>query len=458
MGYTAKLLARQRATGRPVRVGLVGAGQMGSGFIAQIARQGGVDIVAVADIAVDRAVQALGNAGIHDVLRSEDPRELGVHIESGGRVVAADALVLAQLPVDMIIECSGVPEVATKVALAAILAGKDVALMTVEADVTVGLLLARIAQRTGSIYTVCRGDEPVECLKLVEYAQDIGLEVVLAGKGKNNPLDHSATPSSLSVEAAAKGMNPRMLCSFVDGTKTMVEMVALANAADFELTRRSMVGPSATVESLSSIFTLEEDGGQVSRAGSVDYVTGPVAPGVFVVVKATDEVVADELRYLKLGAGPYFTFYRPYHLASVEAVLSIGEVMIDRQASLAPIAWNADVSAIAKRDLVAGEKIDGIGGEHVYGDAVPAGEAAAARELPIGLASAATLVRNVRRGSAITYDDVALDETRVIVALRKLQDLLVATGMLTAAPLPSSGPDDAAIDELARTLVSTKGA
>ncbi|EAR24934.1 oxidoreductase, putative [marine actinobacterium PHSC20C1] len=435
MGYTNKLLARQREVGRPVRIGLVGAGQMGSGFIAQIARQKGVDITAVADIAIDRAVSALANAGITDVDQSGDLETLTATIEAGGHVVVNDALALPRLPIDMVIECSGVPEIAAKVALASLLGGKDVALMTVEADVTVGLLLARIAAQTGNIYTVCRGDEPVECLKLVEYVEDIGLDVVLAGKGKNNPLNQTATPSSLEAEAKIKGMNPRMLCSFVDGTKTMIEMAALANAADLELTKRSMHGPAATVPTLQDIFKPIEDGGILDRSGVVDYATGPVAPGVFVVAKATDPVVHEELSYLKLGEGPYFAFYRPYHLASVEAVLSIGEVMIDRQPSLAPVAWNADVSAMAKRDLKAGEKIDGIGGEHVYGDAVPAAEAKAGRELPIGLASAGTLIRDVAQGTAITYDDVQLDETKTIVILRKLQDALLADGQLQVPAL-----------------------
>ncbi|GHD79648.1 putative homoserine dehydrogenase-like protein [Salinibacterium amurskyense] len=437
MGYTNKLLARQREVGRPVRIGLVGAGQMGSGFIAQIARQKGVDITAVADIAIDRAVGALANAGITDVDQSADLETLAATIEAGGHVVVNDALALPKLPIDMVIECSGVPEIAAKVALASLLGGKDVALMTVEADVTVGLLLARIAAQTGNIYTVCRGDEPVECLKLVEYVEDIGLDVVLAGKGKNNPLNETATPSSLEEEAKTKGMNPRMLCSFVDGTKTMIEMAALANAADLELTKRSMHGPAATVPTLQDIFKPIEDGGILDRSGVVDYATGPVAPGVFVVAKATDPVVHEELSYLKLGEGPYFAFYRPYHLASVEAVLSIGEVMIDRQPSLAPIAWNADVSAMAKRDLKVGEKIDGIGGEHVYGDAVPAAEAKAGRELPIGLASAGTLIRDVAKGTAVTYDDVQLDETKTIVILRKLQDALLADGQLQVPALAS---------------------
>ena len=438
MSYSQKLQARQREVGRPVRVGLVGAGQMGSGFIAQIARQVGVDITVVADIETSRATNALRNAGIDDVLLSGDIAELTSAIESGKHVAVDDAMMLPNLPIDLIIECSGVPEIAAKVALSALLGGKHVALMTVEADVTVGLLLARIAAQTGKIYTVCRGDEPVECLKLIEYVQDIGLQVVSAGKGKNNPLDHSATPASLAEEAKAKGMNPKMLCSFVDGTKTMIEMAALANAADLELSQRSMIGVPATVPALSELFVPVDEGGVLDRAGVVDYATGPIAPGVFVIATTDSPVVREELSYLKFGPGPNFAFYRPYHLASVEAVLSIGEIMIDNQPSLAPVAWNADVTAVAKRDLVAGNRIDGIGGEDVYGDAVPAAEAAAGRELPIGLASAATLIRSVAQGTPVTYDDVILDETRTIVILRKLQDLLLRDGVFNGASLAAA--------------------
>ncbi|WP_430591437.1 NAD(P)H-dependent oxidoreductase [Humidisolicoccus flavus] len=443
MSYTRRLLERERVTGRPVRVGLVGAGQMGTGFIAQIARQHGVDITAVADVAVERAISAFEKAGITDVQQGDNDADLAAAIEAGKHIAVSDALTLTRLPLDMVIECSGVPEVAAKIALASLLAGKHVALMTVEADVTVGLLLTRIAQQTGAIYTVCRGDEPVECLKLVEFVQDIGLEVTLAGKGKNNPLDVTATPSRLVDEAKAKGMNPRMLCSFVDGTKTMIEMADLANATGLELSKRSMHGPAATVPTLQDIFKPKEDGGILDRAGVVDYATGPVAPGVFVVAKATDKVVHEELSYLKMGDGPYFSFYRPYHLASVEAVLSIGEVMVDHQPSLAPIAWKADVSAMAKRDLKVGERIDGIGGEHVYGDAVSAEEARAGRELPIGLASAATLIREVKQGSAVTYDDVELDRTRTIVLLRELQDALLADGTILEQALAILGTKEA---------------
>ncbi|GAB3050586.1 NAD(P)H-dependent oxidoreductase [Sediminivirga luteola] len=432
MSYTRKLLDRQAELGRPVRVGLVGAGQMGSGFIAQIARQKGVDISAVADIDPARAVEALRAAGIGEVTREGD---LAARIEAGGHVVVADAVELTRLPVDIVIECSGVPDVAARVAFAALLAGRHTALMTVEADVTVGLLLSRIAAQTGAVYTVCRGDEPVECLKLVEYVQDIGLDVVFAGKGKNNPLRPQATAEELTEEARTKGMNPRMLCSFVDGTKTMIEMAALANAADLQLTQRGLTGPAATVGTLHEVFRPVADGGVLERHGVVDYATGPVAPGVFVIGRTDDPVVREELEYLKMGSGPYFSFYRPYHLASVEAVLSIGEAVCDGQSSLAPVVWNAEVTAVAKRDLTAGRRLEGIGGADVRGEAVPAAEARTGGELPVGLASAATLRADVPAGRPVRYQDVDLDESSTIVQLRRLQDGLLRTGTLTAGPL-----------------------
>lgn len=437
MGYVKKLQERESRVGRPVRVGLVGAGQMGSGFVAQIARQTGVDISVIADVAIDRAIKAFKNAGIDDISQTANLAELSAVIESGGRAAVDDALMLPKLPIDLVIECSGVPEVAAKVALAALLGGKDVALMTVEADVTVGLLLAKVAAQTGNIYTVCRGDEPVECLKLVEYVQDIGLDVVCAGKGKNNPLNHDATPDTLTEEADSKGMNPRMLCSFVDGTKTMVEMVALANATGLRLSQRSMIGAPSTVPELHQTFRPAAEGGVLPKEGVIDYATGPVAPGVFVIGKTDDPVVREELKYLKFGDGPYYSFYRPYHLASIEAVLSIGEVVIDRTPSLAPVCWQADVVATAKRDLKAGETVDGIGGFTVYGDAVAADVAAEKGELPIGLAYGAVLRRDVPKGAALTYQDVVLDERKTIVALRRMQDALLSEGTLAGELLPA---------------------
>lgn len=433
MAYRQRLLERAEREGRPVRAAVVGAGQMGTGFVAQIARQEGVEVSIVVDIDPARAEAAYLAAGISDAERFRDTGQAAARIEAGGHVIAASIAELDGLPVDIVLECSGVPDVAARVALTALSAGIHVGLMTVEADVTAGLALASIARERGVIYTVCRGDEPAECLKLIEYVQDIGLQLVSAGKGKNNPLDRSATPEALAAEAARKRMNPRMLCSFVDGTKTMIEMASLANAAGLRLSKRSMHGPRARIAELASVFCPREEGGILGGDGEVDYATGEVAPGVFVVARATSEVVREELEYLKMGPGPCFAFYRPYHLASIEAVLTIGEVMTEGRPSLAPVAWNAEVVAVAKRRLEPGERIDGIGGGMVHGDAVDAAAARAGDEVPIGLVAGAVVTRPVEAGQPVRRGDVELDETQVIFGLRALQDAMGEDGRIDLA-------------------------
>jgi predicted homoserine dehydrogenase-like protein len=335
-------------------------------------------------------------------------------------------MALTRLPLDVLVDASGVPEVGAQVAFAGLLAGKDIAMLNVECDVTVGLLLATLAAKTGRVYTVCRGDEPVECKSLVDYVRDIGFEVVCAGKGKNNPLDPAATPTSVAEEATAKGMNPHMLASFVDGSKTMIEMAALANGADLKIPAGGMTGPSCTVEALAETFRPQPDGGVLPEPGVVDYCTGSVAPGVFVIGRSDHPVVVAEMAYLSAGKGPYYAFYRPYHLASIEAPLSVAEAILDRRASLAPSAWNAEVLTVAKRDLRAGELLDGIGGETVYGHTESAEHARQGDYVPLGLASGAQVLRDVPTGTVLTSADIAIDETTTIATLRRLQDRMIA--------------------------------
>ncbi len=431
MSYSQRLLARERSVGRPVRVGVVGAGQMGSGLVAQINRVPGLFMSAVADIDVTRAERALAGAGCDRVTTTDDPSAAAAVIEAGGSVAISDGLALTRLPLDVIVEVSGVPDVAAEVAYASLLAGKDTLLMTVEADVTVGLLLADMANAGGAIYSICRGDEPVECLKLIEYAEDIGLEVVLAGKGKNNPNRPTDTPTDVRDEAIAKGMNPKMLSSFTDGTKTQVEMCALSNATGYPVDVPGMHGVPCSVDELAAKLVPASDGGIVNHDGPVvEYVTGNVAPGVFVIVKSGNDVVTHELDYLRLGTGPYYAIYRPYHLASIEANLSIGEAVIDRRPSFQPRTWTSEVVAVAKTDLKAGLKLEGIGGHHVYGQAMPAGEARSHNGLPVGLAAGCVLSRDVAAGQQLSYADVTVDETRPIVAMRRLQDAMLANGTL----------------------------
>lgn len=428
MNYRDRLTARQAEVGRPLRVGLVGAGQMGRGFAAQLLRMPGVSLSAVLDVQRDRAEEALAQAGISpSAVDTTDKAALA--IENGESVALGGIDELGALPLDIVVEATGVPDVGARIAIEALRAGMGIATLNVESDVTIGLLLASVAGSSGGIYSVCRGDEPVEAKILVDYARDLSFEVVCAGKGKNNPLDVYATPQSLAARASSKAMNPKMLTSFVDGSKAMIEMAALANTTGLGVSTRGMHGPPSTVETLHQTFALKQDGGVLDRPGVVDYCTGPVAPGVFVIVRTDDDYVNHEMTYLQMGDGPYFTLYRPYHLASIEAPLTVCEMVLDRRPSLIAEHWTAEVGAVAKRALRAGEMIDGVGGATVRGLIDDAAEFARDNGVPLGVLAGARLKRDVAADQMLTYDDVDLDESSLIVQLRRLQDA-AGTGAL----------------------------
>lgn len=429
MNYSKRLKAREAMLGRPVRIALVGAGQMGMGFAAQLLRMPGVELSAALDIDLDRARGALRQTG-RNIKDTGSLDEAISTIQDGQSVALVGTDALPSLPVDIVVEATGVPDVGARVALQALLAGQHLATLNVESDVTVGRLMARVAEETGSIYSVCRGDEPAEAKILVDYARDLSFDVVCAGKGKNNPLDITATPQTLVEQAAAKSMNPKMLCSFVDGSKTMIEMAALANTTGLGVSTRGLHGPASTIPTLHQTFALREDGGVLDRAGVVDYCTGPVAPGVFVIVRTDDPYINHEMTYLQMGDGPYFTLFRPYHLASIESPLTVCEIILDERPSLVAEHWTAEVGAVTKRSLPAGVAIDGVGGSTVRGMIDDARTFAASRSVPLGVLAGATLTRDVPEGHMLSYDDVALDTSSMIVALRQMQDDLESSANL----------------------------
>jgi predicted homoserine dehydrogenase-like protein len=397
-----RLEALNRA-GTPIRVGLVGAGQMGRGFIAQVAGIPGMEVVAAADVDPERALAAFREAGRDRPAVTEDASEIS-HSET----------------VDVVVEATGVPEVGARVAYEAIHNGKHVVMLNAEADVTVGPILEQMARSAGVVYTGSAGDEPGAIMELYDFARSLGFEVVVAGKGKNNPLDVSATPESVAEEAERKRMNPKMLASFVDGTKTMVEMAAVANATGFSPDVPGMHGPEETVpKHLAEIFGLKEEGGILSSYEAVDYVRG-VAPGVFVIVRSHTGPVRETLEYLGQGTGPNYVLYRPYHLTSLETPVSVARAAIYGEATIAPRRTpTAEVVAVAKRDLSAGEKLAGIGSADYYGRVYPVAEATGM--LPLGLAAGARTTQLVARGAVIPRSGVELEEN-FVVSLRRLQE------------------------------------
>ena len=400
--------------GTPIRVGLVGAGQMGRGLVAQVGYIPGMEVVAAADVDLERAVGALGETG-------RDPIE-GADGRPGRPAATQDPMeVVRSESVDVVVEATGIEEVGARVAYEAIHNGKHVVMLNVETDVTVGAILGRMARSAGVVYTASAGDEPGAIMELYDFARSLGFEVVVAGKGKNNPLDPFADPHSVEEVAKEKGMNPKMLASFVDGTKTMVEMSAVANATGFAPDVPGMHGPEETVpDRLADLFSLREDGGVLSGYGVVDYVRG-VAPRVFVIVRSPEGPVRETLDYLGQGAGPHHVLYRPYHLTSLETPISVACAAIYGEPTIVcRPSPTSEVVAVAKRDLKAGGALGSIGSADYYGWLHAASEA---RELlPLGLAAGAQVTQNVARGQAIPKSGVELAQDSFVASLRRLQE------------------------------------
>ncbi len=406
---------------------LIGAGQMGRGFGYQIFRMPGLSLALVVDVNPDRIRSLFNDIGITDVVISSDFKVLSDAMLAGKASGTTTTEFIAELPCDIVVEATGVPDVGAHVAYSCLKAKKDVAVLNVEMDVTIGPLLHNMASNGGAVYTVCHGDEPIEAKVLVDFARDLQFEIVAAGKGKNNPFEPLSTPDTVRARAISRGMNPKMLCSFTDGSKTMTEMVALANATGLELSKRGMYGPDATIKTLTEVFALQSDGGVLDRPGVVDYCMGDVAPGVFVIVRSDAPYINHEMSYLAMGPGPYFALYRPFHLASIEAPLSIARAVLDREASLFAPSLMAEVCTMAKKDLSPGEKIDGIGGFTVRGYADIAKDAKRDNLVPIGLIEGAIVQKPITVGDLISYDQVELNESSLIVQLRRKQDSLGLT-------------------------------
>jgi len=410
---------------RHIRVGLVGAGFMGRGIVEIFESTPGMEVVAVADIEIERAAACFEDIGFtqyREIIRSGDMK--GIKFPKQ-RVITSNSSVLPEIEgLDFIIEATGVPEVGAEVAYHSIRQGKNVGMLNVETDVTIGHYLYTLAKKNGVVYTVCTGDEPVAIRELVDFAKTLGFILVACGKGKNNPLDVTATPESLAGTAREKGLNPRILTEFVDGSKTMVEMGCVANAERLTIDRRNMHGPHANLDELSRVFSTKQQGGILSREGVVDYVIGDVAPGVFLVVRHDGRLVNRTLRYLNIGEGPNYVLYRPFHLTDIEVPISVAVGFLYKKPCLATVSPpTTEVITIAKRDLRRGEFVDHIGGTTVYGGIETSGRAAAQNLVPFGLCEGAKMKEDVQRGTPIAFSQMELKKS-FLYELRRLQDLL----------------------------------
>ena len=420
-------LRDKQASGSPIRIGCTGAGWMGSGFVAQVTRMPGMEVSILASGKIAQAIEAFHAAGIPPgaVVECQAPGEAMDALGAGKQVVTGDLTLAAQVDaIDIVTDVTPSPASGAETAFAGLRGGKNVVLVNIEADVTVGRILKKLAQEAGVLYTVSSGDEPGCLMELWEYVQLLGFEPIVIGKGKNNPLDPSATPETVAESARRAGKDAYQTASYVDGTKTMFEMSCAANATGCTPMVRGMIGPDANLDNVTDLFMLSEDGGMVPHPGVVDFVKGQgMAGGVFVVCRVHDARIAADLKYLKVGNGSYSTFYRPYHLWFIEAPISIARAVLHRQTTLVPLDQPvADVLTIAKRDLRPGDRLDAFGGYTFRGVMDTAADAAAEKALPAGLAPGAEMVRRVAAGTIVTWDDVKLNETSTVVRLRREED------------------------------------
>lgn len=427
MNLYAKLQA-QASQGRPVRAGLIGAGKFGSMFLSQVPTTPGLEVTAIADLSPDRAREAMTTVGwdTHHATRT-------ALVTSGQDLAARD-------DVDVIIDATGHPEAGILHARAAIAGGKHIVMVNVEADVLAGPLLAAEAREAGVVYSMAYGDQPALTAELVDWARACGFSVVAAGKGtKYLPGYHQLTPDDvwnhygISAEGAKEaGMNSQMFTSFMDGTKSAIEMAAIANACDLKAPRDGLAFPPCGADDLPLLLCPEADGGVLQETGVAEVIAcderdgSPVERdlrwGVYVVVEAPNAYAAACFPQYGLKTDPsgkYAALYRPCHLIGLELGISVLSAALRAEPTGCARAFNGDVMATAKRDLAAGEKLDGEGGYCVYGKLAPAADSLARDALPIGLANGIPLLRSVKAGQTVTWQDVDIDPSRPAVLARR---------------------------------------
>ena len=416
-----KALERREQDGDPIRIGIVGAGYMGRGMAAVIERNMvGMRVVAIANRTVANAEQAFADAGIDSAEQVRDEAALGRVLSRGARAVTSDPLLLCRAAeIEAIIECTGEVEFGARVATEAIANRKHVLLVNAELDATVGPLLKVLADRAGVVITNADGDEPSVAMNMFRFVRSIGYRPVLAGNVKGF-LDHHRNPDTQKGFADAHGQRPFMVTSFADGTKLSLEAATLANATGFKVRQPGMEG-----RRLSHIKDLLDayDPKELLEQGLVEYVLGAEpGSGAFVIGYNDDPVLMPYMSYFKMGDGPLYMFYRPFHLTNVEAPLSVARAVLFGDAAIAPAGPPVcEVATIAKRDMEPGEELDGIGGYNCYGLIDNVENARRDDVLPIGVAAGARLSRAVAQDQPITNADVTLPEGRLIDDLRAQQ-------------------------------------
>ncbi len=417
-------LRRAADEGRSVKVALVGAGFMAQGLANQIHNSiVGMDVAAVIARRPQHAIDALTYAGYDDIRAVDSPGELEAAMSAGAVAVTDDYTVVTESSaVDAILEVTGSIHYGAEVSLAAIRSGKHVVLMNAELEGTVGSILKHYADENGVVISTADGDQPGVLANLMRFVSTIGLRPLVAGNIKGLQ-DVNRNPDTQKGFAEQWGQNVHMVTSFADGTKISFEQAIVANAFDLTVAKRGMMGADwhDHIDGAVELYDVDE---LTELGGVVDYVVGgQPGPGVYVFATHDDPKQRHYLDLFKLGKGPLYSLYTPYHLCHFEAPLSVARAVLFHDAVMSPLGRpRVDVAAIAKIDLQPGTVIDRLGGFHTYGEAETHNAVMAENLLPIGLAEGCTLTKPVAKGHAIGYDDVAVPEGRLGDALRAEQN------------------------------------
>lgn len=431
-------LERRTACSDPIMVGWVGAGRMNTGAICQTAQMKGIVNAVICDIEIEAAVRAYTLNGVEreNIVVTDQPGKANDAILKGKPVVTESYSILPELAIDCMVGGTGVPEVGAEVAYRAISGGKHVILLNVETDVVIGPILHSLAQQAGVIYSVSSGDEPGLITELVDRYRGLGFEVVAVGKSPVSlaKMDRYATPDTVAEDAGTLDLNPEILVTFRDGTKTSIEMSSISNATGLVPDIRGMHGPQAGIRDMARLFCLKKEGGILNRRGVVDYARPlilddgsvdfykSVTPGVFLVLRATHPQLKIDLEYWNVEhSGDYYTFHTPYHLATNELPLSIVWAVEDREPTVIPrYGLLSEVVGAAKLDLKAQTVIRNTHNMYALNDL--AQTAKEERLVPFGLLEGATLTRNVKKDEVITWDTVQPRTGSMLYHLRMIQD------------------------------------
>lgn len=429
-----------------MRIGVIGAGKFGSMYLAQAIRTPGIHVLGIADLDLDKARAALARVGWPEDQYSA--HSFAAARKHGGTFLTDDAAALiAADGLDVVIDATGNPGAGIRHALLAFDHGRHVVMVNVEADALAGPLLARRAAEAGVVYSLAYGDQPALICELVDWARTCGFEVIAAGKGtRYRPMFHQSTPDTvwdyygLSAEhARTNSLNPQMFNSFIDGTKSGIEMAAVANATGLSAPSRGLSFPAISIPDLARFLKPEADDGLLERRGMVEVVSsekhegGPVPDnlrwGVYVVFAGDTEYVRRCFREYGLARdeeGNYAALWRPFHLIGLELGISVASAALRREATGSAQSWRADVVATAKFDLPEGDMLDGEGGYKVWGKIMPAERSLALGGLPIGLAHGVRLNRAVKAGETLRWSDVSFDAADPAIAFRRQMEAAFA--------------------------------